>query len=317
MSYSCGKDSTLALHKMLAAGHTPLALLVMFNPEAGRSYFPRGGPGAAEGRYGEALELPLPGGADTAARTLPAVHGGGAAPRRRRRGRRLVCFGDIDIVGHRAWGEERCRNVGLEAYYPLWQRGREGELSGRCWPWATGAVIKSLNNTLLPRSLLGRVLDEDVLAEMERCGIDLCGENGEYHTLVVDGPVFHKRVAYQTGKILDFGEYSLCDIFADKRAITYRRPADGCRRGDLRVAPKASQSLRRARRKSSQNYFFRRRIRREKILACPASWVRLQTRKLCAARLVKSNPCSAVEFPRAAWELCAQQGAIPSNASPA
>ena len=70
-----------------------------------------------------------------------------------------------------------------------------------------------LNNTLLPRSLLGRVLDEDVLAEMERCGIDLCGENGEYHTLVVDGPVFHKQVAYQTGKILDFGEYSLCDIF--------------------------------------------------------------------------------------------------------
>ena len=45
----------------------------------------------------------------------------------------------------------------------------------------------------------------DVLAEMERCGIDLCGENGEYHTLVVDGPVFHKQVAYQTGKILDFG----------------------------------------------------------------------------------------------------------------
>ena len=48
---------------------------------------------------------------------------------------------------------------------------------------------------------------------MERCGIDRCGENGEYHTLTVDGPIFHKPVAYQTGKILDFGEYFLCDIF--------------------------------------------------------------------------------------------------------
>ena len=49
LSYSCGKDSTLCLHKMLEAGAEPMALLVMFNPEAGRSYFHGGGPGAAEG----------------------------------------------------------------------------------------------------------------------------------------------------------------------------------------------------------------------------------------------------------------------------
>ena len=58
MSYSCGKDSTLALHKMLAAGHTPLALLVMFNPEAGRSYF-HGADHALLARYAEALQIPL------------------------------------------------------------------------------------------------------------------------------------------------------------------------------------------------------------------------------------------------------------------
>lgn len=209
MSYSCGKDSTLALHKMLAAGHTPLALLVMFNPEVGRSYF-HGADHALLARYAEALQIPLlP--VDTAGETYH-LSMEAALREAKAQGAEAVCFGDIDIEGHRAWGEERCRNVGLEAYYPLWQRGREENvrevlaLGYRC-------VIKSLNNTLLPRSLLGRVLDEDVLAEMERCGIDLCGENGEYHTLVVDGPVFHKQVAYQTGKILDFGEYSLCDIF--------------------------------------------------------------------------------------------------------
>ena len=58
LSYSCGKDSTLCLHKMLEAGAEPMALLVMFNPEAGRSYF-HGVDPALLREYGEALELPL------------------------------------------------------------------------------------------------------------------------------------------------------------------------------------------------------------------------------------------------------------------
>ena len=57
LSYSCGKDSTLCLHKMLEAGAEPMALLVMFNPEAGRSYF-HGVDPALLREYGEALELP-------------------------------------------------------------------------------------------------------------------------------------------------------------------------------------------------------------------------------------------------------------------
>ena len=56
LSYSCGKDSTLCLHKMLEAGAEPMALLVMFNPEAGRSYF-HGVDPALLREYGEALEL--------------------------------------------------------------------------------------------------------------------------------------------------------------------------------------------------------------------------------------------------------------------
>ena len=58
LSYSCGKDSTLCLHKMLEAGAEPMALLVMFNPEAGRSYFHGVDPALLE-EYGKALELPL------------------------------------------------------------------------------------------------------------------------------------------------------------------------------------------------------------------------------------------------------------------
>ena len=76
LSYSCGKDSTLCLHKMLEAGAEPMALLVMFNPEAGRSYF-HGVDPALLREYGEALELPL---LAYRRRGVPSVHGGGAAP---------------------------------------------------------------------------------------------------------------------------------------------------------------------------------------------------------------------------------------------
>lgn len=47
---------------------------------------------------------------------------------------------------------------------------------------------------------------------MKECGIDICGENGEYHTLVVDGPIFQKPLAYRTGDLLDFSEYSVIDV---------------------------------------------------------------------------------------------------------
>lgn len=146
LSYSCGKDSTLCLHKMLEAGAEPMALLVMFNPEAGRSYF-HGVDPALLREYGEALELPLlavPTGGEEYHLSMEA-----ALRRAKEQGVELVCFGDIDIENNRAWGEERCRNVGLEAVYPLWHHDRQEnvrevlELGYRC-------LIKTLDRRVLP-----------------------------------------------------------------------------------------------------------------------------------------------------------------------
>lgn len=153
LSYSCGKDSTLCLHKMLEAGAEPMALLVMFNPEAGRSYFHGVDPALLK-EYGEALELPLlavPTGGEEYHLSMEA-----ALRRAKEQGVELVCFGDIDIENNRAWGEERCRNVGLEAVYPLWHHDRQEnvrevlDLGYRC-------LIKTLDRRVLPRQLLGRV----------------------------------------------------------------------------------------------------------------------------------------------------------------
>ena len=47
---------------------------------------------------------------------------------------------------------------------------------------------------------------------MENCGIDICGENGEYHTLVMNGPIFHTPIPYRTGEILEFGDFSIITV---------------------------------------------------------------------------------------------------------
>ena len=99
----------------------------------------------------------------------------------------------------------------MNAVFPLWHKDREEnvyeliELGYKC-------VIKSINNTLLPKSILGKFIDSYAIDEMKKCGIDICGENGEYHTLVVDGPIFHNALKYKAGELMDFGNFSIVEI---------------------------------------------------------------------------------------------------------
>lgn len=208
MSYSCGKDSTLALHQMLARGDHAVALLVMVNREYERSYF-HGADYEMLKRYEEALQIPM----------LPVPTEGEryhlameeALRKAKAMGAEMACFGDIDIEENRAWSEQRCKNVGLDAVFPLWHRGRKENVQEliaqgyRC-------LIKSIDSRKLPKSVLGKVLDAQTVDIMEQCGIDVCGENGEYHTLTVDGPIFHSPIAYTLGHVLDFGTHCVIEI---------------------------------------------------------------------------------------------------------
>lgn len=208
MSYSCGKDSTLALHHMIKQGNEPIALITMVNEDVERSYF-HGADSEMLKSYSHILGIPIltvPTNGEcyhtAMEKTLRKASGMGAD---------AACFGDIDIESNRFWSEERCKNAGIKAIFPLWKRKREEnvyelvELGYKC-------LIKSINNTLLPKALLGKILDSQVIDEMKRYGIDICGENGEYHTLVIDGPIFQKALDYKTGEVIDFGDYSVIDV---------------------------------------------------------------------------------------------------------
>ena len=208
MAYSCGKDSTLALHHMIAQGNDPVALITMVNEAEERSFF-HGADLQMLQAYSKALNIPIlitPATGDTyhleMEKSLRKAVSLGAE---------IACFGDIDLEGNRAWGEERCKNAGIQAVFPLWQKNRTEnvyELIGLGYQ----CLIKSINHTLLPREVLGRILDAETIDLMKRCGIDVCGENGEYHTLVVDGPVFCNPLTYKTGEILNFNDFSVIEV---------------------------------------------------------------------------------------------------------
>lgn len=109
-----------------------------------------------------------------------------------------VAFGDIDLEAHRSWCREVCAGLALDCLHPLWEEPREALLQEFL---AAGFVTRlvALQEDKLDARLLGRRLDADVIAEFRRAGIDLCGEAGEYHSVVVDGPCFARPLQLRAG----------------------------------------------------------------------------------------------------------------------
>lgn len=210
MSYSCGKDSTLALQKLIEAGNEPVGLLVMVNEELDRSWF-HGADYKLLAQYSDALGIPLILCPSKGEEYHLAFETG--LEKAKALGAEMAGFGDIDIEGNRAWSTERCVNTGIKAEFPLWQRGRR-EIVEEIMEKGYNCIIKSITNTLLPKEILGRTLDAEIMDIMAGCGIDVCGENGEFHTTVVDGPIFRHPLNIELGEILDFGEKSVVDIIA-------------------------------------------------------------------------------------------------------
>jgi len=106
-------------------------------------------------------------------------------------------FGDIDLDEHREWVERVCREAGVTAHQPLWGESQD-ELLRDFINSGFRAVIVAIRADMLGEEWLGRSIDMDFCTEIKELGkaksITPCGEAGEYHTLVVDGPLFQKRM---------------------------------------------------------------------------------------------------------------------------
>ena len=113
-------------------------------------------------------------------------------------GPKVGVFGDIDMQDHRDWVERVCGLRGLQAQLPLWQRDRR-ELMAAVLAAGFRPMIVAVRDGVLPRELLGVTIDAEVVAAIEAAGADAAGENGEYHTLVTDGPLFERPLPVECG----------------------------------------------------------------------------------------------------------------------
>ncbi|MBS7288436.1 MAG: diphthine--ammonia ligase [Candidatus Freyarchaeota archaeon] len=109
------------------------------------------------------------------------------------RGVKGVVFGDIYLDNHKKWVERVCGELGVEAVEPLWGLKPEEAIS-RLLAAGFEAVIVSAQSELVGEEWAGRVVSWDFIDYLKERGVDLCGENGEYHTLVVNGPIFKRRL---------------------------------------------------------------------------------------------------------------------------
>ena len=123
-------------------------------------------------------------------------------------GIRDLVLGDIFLEDLRQYREDQMAKVGLKCHFPLWD-GDTRQLYKEFVEAGFKAVAVAVNNTL-GEKFNGRVLDMDFYNDLPE-GIDPCGENGEFHTFVYDGPIFSRPIDFKIGN-KTIREYNYKDL---------------------------------------------------------------------------------------------------------
>ena len=189
-SWSGGKDSCYALLKAIQTGYIPTILLNVLN-EDGKISRSHGIPAAILRAQAKRAGLPI----ELISSSWEEYEKKFTACLVQLKDQydlTHAVFGDIDLQAHRDWEEKVCAQAGLTAVLPLWKQDRR-KLVLQMLDTGIEAMIVSCN-TQMGRSFIGKIIDHDLVNELESLGVDPCGENGEYHTLVLDCPLFEKRL---------------------------------------------------------------------------------------------------------------------------
>lgn len=112
----------------------------------------------------------------------------------------LIC-GDIYLSDHPNWIRMRCKRFDLTLVEPLWKKNTL-DLLKEFISLGFKAKIVSVNAEVLPKKFVGKELDFEFIEEISQYKVCICGENGEYHTFVYDGPIFKKKIKIIDTKIV-------------------------------------------------------------------------------------------------------------------
>lgn len=208
LATGAGKDATLALHRARAEGLDVAVGFNLYDGETDRVAF-HGTPIRLVRAHCEALGLePVlaptePGRFEAAFEGMLERLGG--------MGVGGVVFGNIHLEDVRAWYEERTTGAGLLHREPLWG-GAPDRLVREVLELGYRALVVSVDLDRGDPGWVGRPLDADLVDEMAARGVDPCGEHGEFHTFVYDGPEFRRPVPVATGEMVEMHGHRLVDL---------------------------------------------------------------------------------------------------------
>ena len=194
-SWSGGKDSAFALHKAQQEGHTVQSLLVMMQDKTKSNFHMI--PAPLLDAQSQALNLAI-----TKTVTTPETYQQNfirALQTAKKNGSEGIITGDIfDVALHETgWLDKITMEIGLKPVRPLWHRDTTEVLDEFINEGFKANVVR-IKRDLLTMDYLGRELNRQFFNDLKRLGnIDLCGERGEYHTFVTDGPNFSKKIEIQ------------------------------------------------------------------------------------------------------------------------
>jgi len=122
----------------------------------------------------------------------------------------VVVFGDLFLADIRAYRERMLAGTGLEPVFPLWGAPTDA-LAREMLACGLRARIACIDRKVLDASFAGREFDATFLADLP-AGADPCGENGEFHTFVFDGPMFSRPLAVEAGALHQDGDFTFADL---------------------------------------------------------------------------------------------------------
>jgi uncharacterized protein (TIGR00290 family) len=128
-------------------------------------------------------------------------------------GVRKVAFGDIFLEDLRAYRERNLARIGMTALFPIWKRDTR-ELVRSFHATRFRAIAVCVDPKILAPTFAGRELDETFFRDLPPHA-DPCGENGEFHTFVFDGPIFHSPIPVRTGEIVNRDGFVFRDLLPE------------------------------------------------------------------------------------------------------
>lgn len=213
-SFSGGKDSVLALHHAMKVGEAT-GLIVMLEEEGKRSRSHRL-PEDILRAQAASIGLPVYAGsaswADYEKVYLRLLENA------KRHGAEALVTGDLDAPAQDCWHDQITRRAGLRLGMPLWQRDHEDVVKEFIdLGYVTVLVTVNLSKGMREEDL-GRTMTHEFAEELLARGIDPCGESGEFHTMVVDGPIFKRPIPVLQRGVVREGEYAFLSFALDHKA---------------------------------------------------------------------------------------------------